>query len=471
MAINERETRLMEKGSKKYYLKTYGCQMNELDSSQMGRLLKKEGFLATQTPEEADLILINTCSIREKASQKLYSDIGRFRSLKLQRPDLLLGVAGCQAQAEGIQLKKRFAYLDFILGPDHHQKISEVIKKTSEQPSFAAQLGFAQPKDYQFVNLLPDEEENQVKAFVTIMKGCDNFCSFCIVPYVRGREVCRSAEDIVSEVKQLAELGVKEVTLLGQNVNSYGMGRHRLEEKTHSKKPGVISFTQLLKRISQETDIQRIRFTTSHPKDFPLELMEEFASNPKLAQHFHLPVQSGSNEVLKNMYRGYSYEEYLSLIENFRKLAPEASLSTDIIVGFPGETEADFQKTLQLLKEVQFDSIYSFHYSVRPKTTAANYFKDDVPLETKKERLLRLQTLQNEITLKRNQKYIGKELKVLVEGASKQSSVIKDNSFCGRSSQNHMLHFKGEESDIGQIISIKVTHAGPNSMLGEKYGN
>ncbi|HCU25941.1 MAG TPA: tRNA (N6-isopentenyl adenosine(37)-C2)-methylthiotransferase MiaB [Deltaproteobacteria bacterium] len=444
--------------TKKYYLKTYGCQMNELDASQMGRLLARSGYTSTETPEEASVILINTCSIREKASQKVYSDVGRFRALKLKHPEIVLGVTGCQAQAEGRHLQQRFPYLDLVVGPDHTARLPELVAKVqSEGGQHLAETRLESRENYRFLNLLPDETENAVKAFVTIMKGCDNFCSFCIVPFVRGREVCRDSGEIIAEVQGLARRGVKEVTLLGQNVNSYGVGRH-------SRDPGAISFARLLGRLAAETDIERIRFTTSHPKDLSEELIEEFRRNSKLALHFHLPVQSGSDAVLERMYRGYGRREYLDKLAKLREAAPQLAVSSDIIVGFPGESEAEFEETMDLLREVRYDAIYSFVYSPRPKTTAALYFADDVPLEIKQERLSRLQQLQNGITLENNQTQTGRVLEVLVEGPSRQGE-----TYTGRSSQNHAVHFAGEESDVGSIRRIKITHAGPNSLLGEKY--
>ncbi len=312
-------------------------------------------------------------------------------------------------------------------------------------------MGFERKSDYQFVNLLPDEDENSVRAFVTIMKGCDNFCSFCVVPYVRGREVCRPPDEVVQEVQELVRRGVREVMLLGQNVNSYGMGRHG----------HWISFAKLLRRLAEETDIQRIRFTTSHPKDLPQELVDEFRDNPKLALWLHLPVQSGSNGVLEKMYRGYTREFYLERLARFREVQPHIALSTDIIVGFPGETEDDFLATLNLLREVRYDSLYSFVYSPRPKTTAALYFEDDVPDEVKRERLARLQALQESIGLEKNRSWVGKTLQVLVEGPSKQS-----NTLCGRSSQNHWVHFSGSEDLVGNLVDVKIEGVTPYSLLG-----
>lgn len=443
----------------KYYIKTYGCQMNDLDGSQMGRLLKNEGYESTPEPEQADVILINTCSVREKASHKVYSDVGRFRSLKLQNPDLVLGVTGCQAQAEGMHLQKRFPYLDLVLGPDHTSKVGDLVREVkSKQAHAVTHVGFEKKQDYQFLNLLPDEDENQAKAFLTIMKGCDNFCSFCIVPFVRGREVCRPPEEIIAEARELAERGVVEITLLGQNVNSYGVGRHAAE-------PKMISFARLLRRIADETDIQRIRFTTSHPKDLSNELIEEFKNNSKLAKHFHLPVQSGSDAVLERMYREYNQQHYLERLRRLQQACPEIALSTDVIVGFPGESESEFQATMDLLRELRYDSIYSFVYSPRPKTTAALYLEDDVPQSTKKRRLAELQQLQDAITWEKNRAWEGRDLEVLVEGPSRHG-----DTYCGRSSQNHTVHFEGSDVDVGKLLSIRIRHAGPNSLRGEKNG-
>ncbi len=426
--------------------------MNDLDGTQIGRLLKGRGFLSTQEPEEADVVLINTCSVREKASQKVHSDVGRFRSLKMRRPHVVLAVTGCQAQVEGVALQRRFSYLDLVVGPDHLAKLPDLIEQVRLHPgSRSTEVGFERKSDYQFVNLLPDEDENSVRAFVTIMKGCDNFCSFCVVPYVRGREVCRPPDEVVHEVQELVRRGVREVMLLGQNVNSYGMGRHG----------NWISFAKLLRRLSTETEIQRIRFTTSHPKDLPQELVDEFRDNPKLALWLHLPVQSGSDAVLEKMYRGYTREFYLERLARFREVQPHIALSTDIIVGFPGETEEDFLATMDLLREVRYDSLYSFVYSPRPKTTAALYFKDDVPDDVKRERLARLQTLQESIGLEKNRSWVGKTLQVLVEGPSKQS-----NTLCGRSSQNHWVHFSGAEDLVGSLVDVKIEGVTPYSLLG-----
>jgi len=450
---------------KKFYIKTYGCQMNELDGQQMGRLLKGSGYVPTMDPEDAEVILINTCSIREKASHKVYSDVGRFRALKLKKPEVVLGVTGCQAQAEGPYLQKRFPYLDLVIGPDHTAKIPEMVGKALLQKSSQAALQFEKPENYRFLNLLPEEEENQTKAFVTIMKGCDNFCSFCIVPMVRGREVCRDPEEILLEVQALAEHGVLEVTLLGQNVNSYGVGRHAEDSPKKRSQTPIMSFASLLSCISRESKIERIRFTTSHPKDLSEELVQEFECNPKLAKHFHLPVQSGSDPVLERMYRGYTRAEYMKKVVALRKACPDMALSTDIIVGFPGETEEDFARTMDLLSEVGYDFIYSFSYSPRPKTTAALYFEDDIADGLKQERLQRVQELQERLTWEKHRSLVGRVLDVLVDGPSKIGGTLS-----GRSSQFHVVHFEGGVEDLGKILPVKITQAGPNSLIGEKNG-
>jgi tRNA-2-methylthio-N6-dimethylallyladenosine synthase len=293
------------------------------------------------------------------------------------------------------------------------------------------------------------------------MRGCNNFCAFCIVPYVRGREVCREPEEIINEARELGERGAKEVTLLGQNVNSYGVGRHSEEARAKKGKSPFIPFSELLHRIAEETDIERIRFTTSHPKDMPDDLIEEFGRNHKLARHLHLPVQSGSDRVLTKMYRGYTRDNYLERLHRLQSLDPQIALSTDIIVGFPGETEEDFQATLNLLRQVQFDSIYSFVYSPRPKTTAALYFDDNIAPDLKQDRLHRLQALQDEITLEKNRKWVGKTLQILVEGPSQRGGTL-----CGRSSQNHVVHLEGGAEDIGRLVPARITHAGPNCLRG-----
>lgn len=425
--------------------------MNDLDSEQMGRALSSQGYDKTDCADNADLILINTCSVREKPAQKLYSDIGRYRHLKMKNPNLVLGVTGCQAKVDGDGLLKRFSYLDLVLGPDQSPDLIQYLSKIRSGQGRQSDIRSLPKSDYRFVELVENTHESAFKAYVNIMKGCDNFCSFCIVPFTRGREISRSSEEILKEINVLVKLGALEVTLLGQNVNSYG-----------NKRVGEISFAQLLAQIAQQTSLKRLRFTTSHPKDLSEALIEEFHSNPILAPQMHLPVQSGSNLVLEKMYRGYTVEEYEEKLSRLRAACPDIALSTDIIVGFPGETEEAFQETLDLMKRVQYDSLFAFHYSPRPKTTAAKFFDDDVSLETKKARLQRLLDLQAEINYKKNLARVGKEEVVLMESFSKMGNTLQ-----GRTEHNRIIHVLGNESMIGQFYKVKVMDASPYALKGE----
>ncbi|MFO1519038.1 MAG: tRNA (N6-isopentenyl adenosine(37)-C2)-methylthiotransferase MiaB [bacterium] len=441
--------------SKKLYIETHGCQMNVDDSLRMSRSLAPSGYERTENPQEADLIVINTCSVREKASHKAHSAIGRFYQYKALRPEVMLGLAGCQAQAEGEGLLKRFKYLDFVLGPDQIRRLPELVKEMEEGKRSLDATGRIKPADFEFVDLTLGGGETTHSAFVTIMKGCDNFCSFCIVPFVRGREVSRPSDEIVSEIRELCRHGVKEVTLLGQNVNSYG-----------TKNTGEISFSRLLRRIADETDLKRLRFTTSHPKDVGEDLAEAFRDIPILAKHLHLPIQSGSNRVLEKMYRTYTREEYLRIVERLRKACPDLALTTDLIVGFPGETEESFGETLSLLDEVRFDAAYSFVYSPRPHTTAGRYFADDVPSQVKENRLRFLQEKQLKISFEENEKCVGRSYEVLIEGPSKIGE-----SFQGRTPQNRIVHWKGAfERRVGEMVKVKVTRATPSALVGEVEG-
>jgi tRNA-2-methylthio-N6-dimethylallyladenosine synthase len=439
--------------SKKFYIETHGCQMNVDDSSRMGSLLNSAGYQATSRSEEADLILINTCSVREKASHKAHSAVGRYYGLKEANPHLLLGIAGCQAQAEGGSLLKRFEYLDFVLGPDQISQLPRILRDLEEgghPPVDGTQR--LKPDDFSFVNLSLGAGESIFSAYVTIMKGCDNFCSFCIVPFVRGREVSRPSSEIISEIKNLCLHGVKEVTLLGQNVNSYG-----------SKRTGELPFAELLHRIAEETAVKRIRFTTSHPKDIGTDLIDAFRCIPSLASHLHLPVQSGSDRVLERMYRTYRRGEYLEIVKKLRESCPEIAITTDLIVGFPGESDEDFEQTLSLMEDVQFDAAYSFVYSPRPHTTAGRYFADDVPSQAKENRLRFLQDRQAAVTFDKNQKCVGRSYEVLIEGPSKLGG-----SYQGRTPQNRIVHLEGlDESWVGEMVSVKVVRATPMALIGE----
>lgn len=443
----------------KAYIKTYGCQMNEQDSLQMQGLLSLAGYQKSTNPWDADLILLNSCTIREKAVHKIYSDLGRVRLIKEEHPDLILGLAGCVAQQEKDNLTKRFPFLDLVFGPDAIRHLPDMVKEIQKRRlpihDPIIRTRFDSRKDFEFINLFPHEEENRVKAFVTIQKGCDNVCSFCIVPRVRGPEVSRPADDIISEIRQLVELGVKEVTLLGQNVNSYG------------KKGGGLSFSQLLLRIDGETGIKRLRFISSHPQDVGEDLVEKFRTLKSLCPHFHLPVQSGANRILSAMRRSYTREDYLRIIGSLKKVCPAMALSTDLIVGYPGETEADFKATLDLVERVGFDLAYSFVYSPRPGTHAVN-LTDDVPVAEKVGRLKILENFQRQISLGKNQSLEGTVQEVLVEFYNEQ-----DQTWMGRTRTNKIVHFTAgpatdREKLIGALVKIKIKKGNPFSLTGEQ---
>lgn len=452
-------TQNLESLFQKAYIKTYGCQMNEQDSSQMQVLLGQMGFGKAFDPYEADLLLINTCSIREKAAHKIYSELGRIRHIKEDRPHMIVGIAGCVAEQEKKNLSSRFPFLDLVFGPDHIRHLPEMVEgvlkkrnvKSEEKHKTEIRTGFNLRKDFKFVNVLPDDEEHPVKAFVNIQKGCDNICSFCIVPFVRGREVSRPHEDIISEIQQLVEKGVKEVTLLGQNVNSYGL-----------KNTGGITFANLLEEIANKTDLKRLRFTTSHPKDVKEDLIIQYRDNPILVPHFHLPVQAGNTRVLDVMKRQYSREEYLDIVQQLKETVPEIRFSTDIIVGFPSETEAEFEETLTLCEEVRYDSSFSFVYSPRPYTKAIK-LQDDVPYKDKLVRLKRLQDLCNEIGKEQHEKDIGTMQEVLIEMKDEEMP----HKFKGRTATNKIVHFNSGDYQAGDIVQLKITQAGSHCLFAE----
>ncbi len=436
---------------KRVYLRTFGCQMNEYDSERMLALLKGE-YVPCETPEEADLILINTCSVREKAEYKVYSLVGRFKALKARRPELVVGICGCVAQQEGERLVKRMPHVDLVLGPQNIYRLPEALEELEKgrRPLVLTEMR----RDFRPPLVLSDlDGKRPVRAYVTIMQGCDNFCSYCVVPYVRGREVSRPPEDILREIECLVHQGVREVTLLGQNVNSYGR-----------KEKGYPSFAELLRMVAEISELWRIRFTTSHPKDLSEDLMRAFAEVDKLCEHLHLPVQSGSTRILKRMNRGYSREEYLEKVRRLRAWCPEIALTTDIIVGFPGETEEDFEATLSLLEEVRFDEIFSFKYSDRPYARARE-FPDKVPEEVKAERLERVHALQAGITEEINRGYIGKTVEVLVEGPSE----TRPEFLTGRTRTNHVVNFSApKELDLkGALVYVLIKETGKHSLRGE----
>ncbi|TAJ77730.1 tRNA (N6-isopentenyl adenosine(37)-C2)-methylthiotransferase MiaB, partial [bacterium] len=389
---------------KRLFIQTYGCQMNQHDSDRIVRLLGRADYSATDKPEEADLILLNTCSVRDKAEQKVYSALGRWRELKEKKKDLIIGVGGCVAQQEGEKLLSRVPHLDLVFGTHNIHKLGQMVEEVRSLRSRPIETAFYHDPFY-MEDVEGRPEVNGARAFVTIMQGCNKVCSFCIVPYVRGREISRPSEKIISEVRKLVGHGVKEVMLLGQNVNSYG--------KTT---PGELTFAQLLHRINDIQGLERIRFTTSHPQDLSPELIEAYAAGlERLCEHLHLPVQSGSDSVLQRMRRGYTRGEYLQRIAKLRARCPKVALSTDIIVGFPGETEAEFKATLEILCEVEYDEIYAFSFSPRPQTVAAKIYPDDVPNEIKKRRLETVLSLQHEISLKKNREKIGFVEEILID--------------------------------------------------------
>lgn len=430
---------------RKVYIKTFGCQMNVADSEQMALLLAND-YVHTDRVEEADLYLINTCAIRRKAEEKVRSLLGSLQLLKQRHPRMLIGVGGCVAQQEGERLLAAAPHLDLVFGTHGIYRLPEMVRQASRGKRVVdveLARGFpAQPRRHW--------RPGAVKTLVTIMQGCNNFCTFCVVPYVRGREYSRPPREIVAEAADFLAAGGKEITLLGQNVNSYGRG---LRED--------VAFPGLLRRIDALPGLARLRFATSHPRDLSPELTAAFGELPGLCEHLHLPVQSGSDGILKAMNRGYTRREYLQKVAELRRVCPGISLSTDIIVGFPGETEADFQQTLGLVAEAAYDQAFSFKYSPRPQTRAAA-LPGQVPAEIQTERLTRLQNLLNELTLKAHQRLRGKILEVLVDGISKRSP----DELSGRLRTNQVVNFSGPRDLLGRLVMVQLTEAHPHSLKG-----
>ncbi len=449
------------------YINTIGCQMNVYDSEKLADILKSHGFEMTREMDKADIVVCNTCSIRHKAEEKAFSFLGKFAKEKKKRPHLITVMAGCVAQQEGEKAFARVPHLDIVLGT---QAISRFGRHLDAFKSGKRQIVDIEESDVIFeampdipVSSGSDFDENKISRFITIMQGCDNYCTYCVVPYVRGRERSRSHAGIVDEITLLANSGIREITLLGQNVNSYGV-----------KEEGI-SFPQLLEKVSAVEGIARIRFATSHPKDLSLELIHAIRDIDKVCNHLHLPVQSGSNKILKKMNRGYTRETYLQRINALKKACPGISLSTDIIVGFPSETLEDFNDTMELLKTVEFDSIFAFAYSDRSSAPAAK-FLDQVEETEKKRRLNLLLELQDVYTDKKNKALVGNSIEVLVEGKSlkqhdgfiKASDKMKQMT--GRSASNKIIHFPSENSAIGDLITIRIENAYPHSLWGYPLG-
>jgi tRNA-2-methylthio-N6-dimethylallyladenosine synthase len=432
---------------KRVYIETFGCQMNDNDSERSLGFLREINYRETMHPGDADLILINTCSIRDKAEHKVYSTLGRYKALKAENPGLVIGVSGCVAQQQGERLLKRVPYLDMVVGPHNIHKLKDLIGEVTVKKKRVVEVTLRETIDADEYGV--STAIKPPKAFVSIMRGCNNFCTYCIVPYTRGREVSRKSSEILREISALAGSGIREVTLLGQNVNSYGAPG------------GALSFPGLLRGVAGISGIERIRFVTSHPKDISDELIRLFGEEQKLARHIHLPVQSGADRVLEMMGRGYTRAEYLLKIKTLRRLYPDISITTDIIVGFPAETDSDFDATMALIEEAGFDNIFSFMYSRRPGTAAAG-FELRIPEETSKERLLKLQETQRAITLARSRALIGRTMTVLAEGPSKADA----SELTGRTSCNRVVNFMAPDVPAGILTDVSITGAYPNSLRG-----
>ncbi|HET7597273.1 MAG TPA: tRNA (N6-isopentenyl adenosine(37)-C2)-methylthiotransferase MiaB [Burkholderiales bacterium] len=437
--------------SKKYYIKTFGCQMNEYDSAKMADVLSTaRGMEPTDAPEHADLILFNTCSVREKAQEKVFHDLGRVKHLKRIRPDVLIGVGGCVASQEGAAIVARAPYVDLVFGPQTLHRLPQLI--AARQASGQPQVDIAFPEIEKF-DALPAARVDGPTAFVSIMEGCSKYCTFCVVPYTRGEEVSRPLDDVLTEVAELAAQGVKEVTLLGQNVNAY---RGALDGGE------LADLSLLLEYVAEIPGIERLRYTTSHPREFTARLIDAYARIPKLVSHVHLPVQSGSDRVLAAMKRGYTVLEYKSIVRRLRERRPDISISSDFIVGFPGETDVDFAATLELVDEIGFDSSFSFVYSPRPGTPAAA-LPDSTP---QTEKLARLQRLQQRIDAHApaiSRAMVGTRQPVLVEGGARKDA----GELSGRTPNNRVVNFRGDRRSIGRFVEVTITAALPHSLRGE----
>lgn len=438
--------------SLKLFIKTYGCQMNTYDSDRIVETMRQNhGFEPTEHQNDADLIIFNTCSVREKAQEKLFSDIGRLLPLKKSRPNLVIAVGGCVASQEGDLILKRTPLVNIIFGPQtlHRLPALYAVHIADQNRKPAVDVSFPEIEKFDH---LPSPKADGVKAYVTIMEGCSKFCSFCVVPYTRGREISRPFDDVLNEVARLHEQGVKEVCLLGQNVNDYKGRMHQ---------GGYASLAMLIHYLAALDGIERIRFMTSHPKAFDRDLIEAYAHEPKLANQLHLPVQSGSSRILSLMKRGYTAEQFKEKIKWLRQVRPEISLTTDFIVGFPGETEEDFEQTMDLVKEVGFDSSYSFIYSIRPGTPAS-LIEDTVSLEEKKDRLNRLQTLLQAQYLTRSKSMVNTVHKVLIDGID----IKTKTHLVGRTECNRLVHINGPKDWIGLNVDVMITDCTPHAMFG-----
>ena len=437
--------------SKKLYIKTWGCQMNEYDSQKMAELLDStHGFELADEAEDADVILLNTCSIREKAQEKVFHQLGRWKKLKEKNPDLLIGVGGCVASQEGDAIRQRAPYVDMVFGPQTLHRLPEMIQQVTGDHNPVVDVSFPEIEKF---DRLPEPKAEDASAFVSIMEGCSKYCTFCVVPYTRGEEVSRPLDDVLYEIAQLAAQGVREVNLLGQNVNGYRGVTHDDE---------ICRFSELLRLVATVDGIDRVRYTTSHPIEFTDDIIEVYKDVPELVSHLHLPVQSGSDRILTQMKRGHTALEYKSQIRKLKKARPDICMSSDFIIGFPGETDADFEATMDLIKAVDFDLSFSFIYSARPGTPAADMI-DDISDVTKKQRL---QILQDQIThqaLRIARQMLNTEQRILVEGPSKKNPM----ELRGKTENNRTVNFIAPHTVIGQFVDIKITDVYANSLRGE----
>ena len=436
--------------AQKLYIQTNGCQMNEYDSDKMRDVLQaSHGMEMTEIPEEADVLLLNTCSIREKAQEKVFSAIGRWRKIKNNRPGVIIGVGGCVASQEGAAIQKRAPYVDIVFGPQTLHRLPELLNKARSGHKRVVDISFPEIEKF---DALPEPRAEGPKAFVSIMEGCSKYCTFCVVPYTRGEEISRPLQDVIDEISALAAQGVREINLLGQNVNAY---RGEMDDGE------IAEFSLLLHYVAAVEGIDRIRFTTSHPAEFTDDIIEAFAEIPALVNHLHLPVQSGSDNVLAQMKRGYTRAEYLEIMDKMKAVRPNISLSSDFIIGFPGETEQEFEETMSLIEQVGFDFSYSFVYSARPGTPAAE-LTDDTPEDVKKERLKILKARLDEMTMDVSNSMVDTVQTVLVEGVSKKNPL----QVTGRTENNRVVNFTAHPRLAGQFVDVMITEALPNSLRG-----
>jgi len=437
--------------ARKLFIKTFGCQMNEYDSSRMADALhESHGLERTQNPDDADVLLLNTCSVRDKAQEKVFSELGRWNQIKQHRPELVIGVGGCVASQEGEAIRLRAPYVDIIFGPQTLHRLPDMLEETDQRHKPSIDVSFPEIEKF---DRLPEQKAEGPTAFVSIMEGCSKYCTFCVVPFTRGEEVNRPFDDVIAEVAGLAAQGVREVNLLGQNVNAYRGVMHDGD---------IADLALLITYVAAIDGIDRVRYTTSHPMEMNDSLINVYAEVPELVSHLHLPVQSGSDRVLAAMKRNHTAQDYIEIIERLRAVRPDLSMSSDFIIGFPGETDAEFEETMALIEKIGFDQSFSFIYSPRPGTLAAD-MEDNVSHVDKKARLKRLQARINEMATDISEAMVGTVQRVLVTGASRKD----DKEMSGRTENNRVVNFPGDESLIGQFVDVTITEALPNSLRGE----